>query len=277
MNDIERQGKREADRTSGSARTDWLRLLLGDGPPDIATLWELCLGFEYDRDLLVDSLRGWLGAPGGGRILDCACGSGFPAIDLIRAGYDVTCSDGSQLMLGYFKRRTDYEGITARGALVRWEDLSDYFETPFDVVMCRGCALPYAGTWDDDAPPDAGALAQSVAQFAASLRPGGRLYVDTAAEPPGDDPQVTTHPTLAIGPHRIDLAEELSLDRTARLRRWRCQLTIDGRDYEFQRRSHYLPPSDLAGLLAGAGLTDVRPERLPGERYAVLTAVRPEE
>ena len=103
--------------------------------------------------------------------------------------------------------------------------------------MCRGCALPYAGTWDHDAPPDRDALALAVGRFAAALRPGGRLYVDTAAEPPSADPQVTRHPTIVVGEHRIDLTEELSLDRQRRLRLWHSRLEIDGRVHEFSRHS----------------------------------------
>jgi SAM-dependent methyltransferase len=255
----------------------WLNLLLEEGSPDIATLWELCLGFEFEPLSLADDLARWLGAPAGQRILDCACGTGFPAIELARRGYDITCSDGSALMLGYFKRRADYEAVSVQASQVRWEELTEYFETPFDVVMCRGCALPYAGTWDDDAPPDRQALIDSVRQFTGCLRPGGRLYVDTATGPTTADPEITVHPTMRIGTHRVDLTEELRLDPASGLRCWRCRLRIDGEVHEFARRSHYLPPADLIALLrdaAGADLADVRPLEIPGERYAVVTATR---
>jgi SAM-dependent methyltransferase len=255
----------------------WLRLLLNEGSPDIATLWELCLGFEFEPLRLAEDLARWLGDPADQRILDCACGTGFPAIELARRGYDVTCSDGSALMLGYFKRRADHEAVSLSASQIRWEELTDCFDAPFDVVMCRGCALPYAGTWDDDAQPDRQALIDSVRQFTGCLRAGGRLYVDTAAGPASAKPQITVHPTLAIGTHSVDLTEELSLDQASRLRCWRCRLAIDGEVYEFERRSHYLPPGDLIALLseaADAALVDVRPLQIPGERYAVVTATR---
>lgn len=257
----------------------WLNLLLDEGSPDIATLWELCLSFEFEPLSLADDLAKWLGDPTGQRILDCACGTGFPAIELARRGYDVTCSDGSPLMLGYFKRRADHEAVSAQASQVRWEELTDYFETPFDVVMCRGCALPYAGTWDDDASPDRRALIDSVRQFTGCLRAGGRLYVDTAVGPTTTEPEITVHPTREIGTHRVGLTEELSLDPADRLRFWRCRLTIDGEVHEFERRSHYLPPGELMALLRDAtdgALVDVRPLDVPGERYAVVTATRAE-
>lgn len=252
----------------------WLNLLVDDGPPDIAVLWELCIRFEYDQTELIGGLTQWLGEPADQRVLDCACGTGFPAIELARRGYDITCSDGSALMLGYFKHRSDLEGTTTRAEQVRWEELAGHFDERFDVVMCRGCALPYAGTWDDDAPPDRNALAASVRQFAASLRQGGRLYVDTAEGTRRRDPELSTHAPFTVGQHAIELTEEVRIDYERRLRFWRSQLTIDGRGYEFERRSHYLPPEELMRLMLDAGLRDVRRQAVPGEHYAVVTATR---
>ena len=275
MRDINDQAPADSDASICSPASDsWLNLLLDEGPPDIATLWELCLTFEYDRTALVRNLSEWLGNPGGLRVLDCACGTGFPAIDLARRGYDMTCSDGSALMLGYFKRRVQFEGVPMQADQVRWEDLSSRYDEPFDVVMCRGCALPYAGTWDDETPPDRQALADCAREFAASLRAGGRLYVDTANELRSSGPELTRHRPFMIGSHTIELTEELSVDPSRRLRFWRSELTIDGQRYEFRRHSHYLPPDDLVRLLTDASLRDVRRVRMPGERYAVVTAIR---
>ena len=68
--------------TAGSAITVTdarLRASLDDGPPDIGTLWDLCMYFEFDRDETADGIADWLGPPAGLRVLDCACGSGFPS------------------------------------------------------------------------------------------------------------------------------------------------------------------------------------------------------
>jgi SAM-dependent methyltransferase len=245
-----------------SDASNWMTLLLdGGGPPDIATLWEF-------------GLSEWLGDSDGQRVLDCACGTGFPSIDLARRGYNMSCSDGSPLMLSYFKRRADLEGVPVQAGLVGWEELASSYDTPFDVVMCRGCSLPYAGSWDEDAPPDRRVLAASVRQFAASLRPGGRLYIDTNPVRDSADPEVTTHSPITIGQHTIKLIEELSVDHARRLRSWRCQLTINGTSYEFERRSHYVPPDDLMALLAEASMGDVRRTAVPGEHYPIITATR---
>src|SRR5438309_2204240 len=112
---------------------------------DIATLWQLCLHLEYDRAELVAGLEEWLGGEKDKKILDCACGTGFPAIDLIQKGYNITCTDGSELMLKEFKRNADAAGVRASTHCIRWGDLSGHFRSEFDIVMCRGSSLIYAG------------------------------------------------------------------------------------------------------------------------------------
>jgi hypothetical protein len=90
---------------------------LDGAPPDIGALWELCVYLEWDREETVEGITAWLGPPEQVRIRDCACGSGFPAIDLARRGYDMTCSDGSGLMLDHFRRHARRAGVTLDAVL----------------------------------------------------------------------------------------------------------------------------------------------------------------
>ena len=113
--------------------------------PDIAVLWELCLQSGYDRGRLVDGLQCWLGPADGLSVLDAACGSGFPALDLIRRGYVITCADASATMLGLFQRNAAGSGTRPAAVLARWEELGGRYSECFDVVLCRGCSLIYAG------------------------------------------------------------------------------------------------------------------------------------
>jgi len=50
---------------------------------------------------------------------------------------------------------------------------------------------------------------------------------------------------------------------------------VDGTVHEFSRRSHFLTAEQLTGLMAAAGLVDVRRVEIPGEHYEVYTAIRP--
>ncbi|MFJ8196368.1 class I SAM-dependent methyltransferase [Streptomyces sp. NPDC096152] len=250
---------------------------LDAGDPDIGTLWELCMLFEFDREETADGIARWLGPAEGLSILDCACGSGFPALELIRRGYDVTCTDGSELMLAHFRRNAGVEGLGVRPELVLWEDLPRRYAGQFDVVMNRGGGnYIYAGAWDEEGLADQSAMAEAIGQWVACVRPGGRFYVDiTRAEDlERREEQSVVHPTLRIGRHTVDIAETISIDRSSGIRTWWSSLTVDGTERTFQRRSRYLRHDQLVDILEGCGLTDVRKTPVRGEYYDIYTGVR---
>lgn len=254
-----------------------LEAALDAGAPDIGTLWELCMHFEFDREETANGVAAWLGPAEGLRVLDCACGSGFPALELIRRGYDVTCTDGSELMLRHFRRNAALEGLDVTPELVLWEDLPQRYADTFDVVMNRGGGnYIYAGAWDDEGLADQSAMAEAIGQWVACVRPGGRFYVDiTRAEDlERQEPQTVRHPTLLIGDHRVDITESISIDRSTGIRTWYSSLTADGETYEFRRRSRYLRHDQLVEILKGCGLVDIRKTDIAGEYYDIYTGVR---
>jgi SAM-dependent methyltransferase len=245
--------------------------------PEVGTVWELCLSTEYDHDRLVRGIARWLGPPDGLHVLDCACGSGFPALELHGLGYRLSCTDGSPFMLERFRRNAQQAGVMLEPRQARWEELGALYPASFDVVLCRGCSLIYAGTFETDADPDWSALVSSVESFARCLRPGGRLYVDTTPEEElrGEYPQVSEHAPRMVDGHRVEWRERLTADPETRIRRWRVSLRIDDRSVDFERRSHYVPHAEFVSLLRDAGLEDVGRADIPGERYAVYVGRRP--
>jgi SAM-dependent methyltransferase len=245
--------------------------------PEVGTVWDLCLNTEYDHDRLVRGIAEWLGPPDGLHVLDCACGSGFPALDLHRLGYRLSCTDGSAFMLERFRRNAEAASVPIEPRQARWEELGGLYPAAFDAVLCRGCSLIYAGTFEADVDPDWSAVVSSVESFASCLRPGGRLYVDTTPEEElrGEYPQVAEYPPRMIDGHRVEWREHLTADPQAGIRRWRVSLRIDGDSVDFERRSHYVPHAEFVSLLEGAGLEDVGRVEVPGERYAVFVGRRP--
>lgn len=276
--DLMADGSRPERQRPDAATERRLLACLESGPPDIGTLWEICLHWEFDRDAAVDGIEAWLGPPDGLRVLDCACGSGFPALALLQRGYDVTCSDGSALMLRHLERNARLEAVDVAPHQVLWEDLRQYFGPVFDVVMCRGGgSYLYAGTWDTDGTPTGDALSGSVRQFIDCVRPGGRLYVDVtrAEDLARTEPQWSRRPRLLVGQHTVDLEELITLEPERGMRVWHSWLSIDGTCHEFERRSHFLPHDALVGLLREGGLEDVHAEPVPGEHYDVYVGRRP--
>jgi SAM-dependent methyltransferase len=258
-----------------------LTACLRTGNIDIGVLWEVCVYHEFNRRETVSGIADWLGSPGVLRILDCACGSGFPALDLAMLGYDIEASDGSEIMLNHFRRNAQLLNSELSARLVTWEHLVDsYGEEAFDVIMCRGGgSYLYAGTWDVDAPPDRAALGRTFSQFARVLRPGGQLYVDITRPETllCEDTGWVLSPPLNVAGQSVDLQERITLDRVERTRRWNSRLRIGGSEAEFCRTSHLVTGAELCEIMTGAGLQNPRRVNVTGETYHVYVAEHPEE
>jgi SAM-dependent methyltransferase len=242
---------------------------------DLSIIWELCLQAEYDRPRLVASLAEWLGPPTGLDVLDCASGSGFPALDLCGLGYQVTCTDASAVMLERFRRNAHRSHIFIEPRQLRWDQLGSLYPARFDVAMCRGCSLIYAGTWDTDSIPDRQALERSLRGIVDSIAPGGRLYLDTVDEA---DDQVgwTDHHPHEVDGHRVSFRERVLPEGDTATRRWVLQVQVDEERFEVQRRSHDLPHAALRALMVDAGLEQIERSPISGEQYAVFTARKPQ-
>jgi SAM-dependent methyltransferase len=274
----ERLGAQSDIRSDGGTSSNSWEVIKADlAAPDVGTVWDLCIAIEYDRDQLVRGLAEWLGPPDGLQVLDCACGSGFPALDLHQLGYDVTCTDASGPMLERFKINARAADVDLKPLRARWEELGSLYDEDFDVVLCRGCSFLYAGTFDDNVDPSWAALDSSLQSFFRSLRPGGRLYVDAPREENlGEErPRWTEHAPRTIDGHRIEMRERISANRQARLRRWEVELSIDGAPFTLERKSHYMTHGELLDLLRRAGFEDAARVDVSGESYAVFVGQKP--
>jgi SAM-dependent methyltransferase len=241
---------------------------------EIGDIWEMCLSVEYDQEQLVNGLASWLGPPEKLEILDAACGSGFPALELRRLGYRITCSDGSEMMLERFRRNAATAGLPSDAVRADWDELGELYPRRFDVAFCRGCSLIYAGSWDTDSDPDPAALKASLRGLVQCLRPGGRLYLDVAEEVGAMDPSWDEHVHRIGEGSVLRLRERVVTEPGSGLRCWQVEWEGGGQVHRLERRSHYLPHARLAAICRDAGLVDFRRIEVPGERYAVFTGQR---
>ena len=106
--------------------------------------------------------------PSGARVLDCACGTGYDALALVRRGFAVTASDVSEGMLLEARRRLGDRAAVHRCA---WAELPGLFTEPFDAVVCTGNSLIHAG--------DEVGMTSALTGMAGVLRPGALLLLDT--------------------------------------------------------------------------------------------------
>ena len=90
---------------------------------NLPQLWEVTLQFLYDNQY-IESLIAFLSGRQVQSVLDCACGTGFPAIQLKKAGFDVYCTDGSETMIRQFRHNLEKEGLDIPNKVTDWPDLS---------------------------------------------------------------------------------------------------------------------------------------------------------
>lgn len=241
---------------------------------NIAECWDIILQFEYDKEIILSGIESFLSRFREKKILDCACGTGFLSLDLIRKGYDITCSDGSELMLNQFRRNADKIGVKVEPYRYNWSELSEKFADTFDLVMCRGSSLIYVNAWDTAHTNTVNEIYLSLRNFYECLHPGGWLYVDTTSESnlKRDNPELIDYQKKIIDGYQIKLTDKVFTDHQRRIRIWEPTILIDKTEYRSVRYSSYLPHPELIGLLRDCGFTNIQKIDIDGEHYDVFIA-----
>jgi SAM-dependent methyltransferase len=106
--------------------------------------------------------------PAGGRVLDCAAGTGQLAVGLALRGFDVAASDANPAMIRRTRalaaeHRVEVAAVTCDWAALGGQDWAE----PFDAVFCVGNSIAHAGP--------ASARRAALSAMAALLREGGLL------------------------------------------------------------------------------------------------------
>jgi len=153
---------------------------------DLGVNWEA--RFEREIPVLVDVF----GRPSSGGILDAGCGPGRQAVELAKRGYQVTALDADEKMLDIAGRHAAKAGVGLNLVPSTYSRMPEQLPGGYDGVYCLANSLAAARERD--------ACAQAVMNFAALLRPGGRLFVQIlnfqgmrGEEPCIRGPRVTRH------------------------------------------------------------------------------------
>jgi 2-polyprenyl-3-methyl-5-hydroxy-6-metoxy-1,4-benzoquinol methylase len=137
--------------------TDWYRSAF---PPEetLKRPWADRTGAEVDRALAM------LGARGGERVLDMACGTGRHSHELARRGFDVVGVDISPDLLSIAEADAEAESLSATFLAADLRELN--FEEEFDLVLnLNDGAIGYFETEEENH--------RTFEVIAAALRPGG--------------------------------------------------------------------------------------------------------
>lgn len=222
------------------------------------------------------------------RILDCAAGTGFPAVDLAadRHGLTIHCTDGDQAMLEVLARRARCFGMPlwrfvppqgnaslgygSESLVLNWDALNAIHRS-YDYVMCRGNSLAYADTWSGG--EDAASLDQVekyLSHIAAKVRPGGYLHVDAPWRI-----ELGEQEYLSIEADGYSIWEKVTSERDCR--QWDLSYKFRGdRTVTFRRFSSLLTIDVVQAMLDNLGFSDTEPLSLTAERpnFGVIIARR---
>lgn len=244
---------------------------------DIDLLWEICLSFEYDYETLLQGIEDFLKPHIEKDILDCACGTGFITLDLIKKGYLIKCSDGSKRMIDRFVEKARSENVSIKPEQLKWDELSSHYWNSFDIVMCRGSSLIYAGGWDNKLSDNREIIFSSLKNFYECLKPGGFLYVDTTSSRTmkRTSPEYNIYQSQVINGLEVKLEETIKTDREKQLRIWEPIVTINNVKHSLLRYSYYLLHSELKEMLKACGFSKIEKKKISGEHYDVFIAHKP--
>lgn len=127
---------------------DWDKRAIGEG--------------SFFTDLLLSA--------GACSVLDVSTGSGFHAVQLKKAGFDVCASDGSQTMVDRARINFARHGLDIPLSCCDWNDLDPVRLGTFDAVLCLGSSLCHVFAEHE--------RLTVLQRFHSLLRPGGLLIVD---------------------------------------------------------------------------------------------------
>ncbi len=136
---------------------------------DLVDRWDELIDWGLRQDgeqsFFIDHLR----KTGARRVLDAACGTGYHAIRLTQAGFDITALDICPNMIQRTAENARDFGVRLKLFVRDWLTLDASFG-PFDAIVCLGSSFPHLLDPDD--------RAHALKNFHALLRPGGQLILD---------------------------------------------------------------------------------------------------
>ncbi len=246
-----------------------------DHEPTFAELWDACVynllyqAQDYKKDIV--ELFSKIGIDKKSKIIDVSAGGGFPALELIKDGYDIVCSDGFDDEVELFNRKAKQEKVSSRCIKVLWKELPEHFSSnSFDFLFCRGNSFIYAdGGWNTPIKVDTIEVMNNYQNtlniFYDLLQPGGWIYVDKFKD------NETTHQEK-VGEVKVnnENSEDLIFWTQRFPEKKMRQASMIRKENDHEKKipniSYDLSSVELEGLLGKAGLRNIQKIDLPSEK-----------
>ncbi len=238
----------------------------------LAEIWDVCVDKIYDRETYIKSLDNLLKRENVKSIIDPACGTGKPSLDLLKLGYDVDFSDGSEEMLKQFYKNSGYK---IKPKLIDWRDLSKHYKDQFDFVLVRSNSLIYATSWGKkelNSGESKEAILNSLKNFYEILKNDGILYVDLYSK--GEKPH-TKNISLVVINNDVEIWKwVIKHDWQNRVRYWGIirENLFSKEKREQSSLSYLIKHQELIDMLKKTGFRDINKANLEGTFYTTYLA-----
>lgn len=255
-------------------------------PENLPILWEICLSLLYNESY-IKGLNEFFRNKRIKKILDCACGTGFPSIELSKLDYNVTCSDGDTEMLKRFKKNMLNQKLNLKTIHCEWQDLDKHFQNEFDCVLCRGNSLVYAISWGKKELNPVKAkleIVKSLENFYNVLRKEGFCYIDV---PPKaeynrqNNSGYEKYTKRKINGQEISLSWKVIQQPEMKMRTWIPEITLWNSGpipvrKKFVYKSYLIDHQELLEMLNNIGFSKIKTyQKIKGENtYDIFIAYK---
>jgi SAM-dependent methyltransferase len=215
-------------------------------------------------------------------ILDTACGTGFPALNLIEKGFcNISCSDADEDLLDEFRQRMSASAVDLTLMRCGWQTLSQSIKNQYDVVLCVDAAIGFMDSWMDGEMRSGPArildrVTEVLRQFVSVTANGGRFIIGLQK----NNSRSNVYYSMLVGSFPVEGIEaeawwNMSYDWEARVKTWENVVTWKGQRFTQTKQSYLFDKAELAELLLKAGFSSVREAPTPADIYEdILIATR---
>ena len=183
----------------------------------------------------------------GGTVLDIGCATGTLALELARAGLEVTGIDLDADMIRMAQDRAREQGLAARFSVLDMRDVGKRFgRASLDLILCLGNTIVHL--------PDQSAIAAFLGSCAGLLAASGRLAVQLVSYDRVISGEHAGFPTIEN--EHVRFSRSYRYDRELRRVRFTTELTVKatGRVQRDETTLYPLTHSELRSLLPSSGL-----------------------
>lgn len=258
-----------------------------DRNPDYASLWEACVYTVYNENVFANDLEKLflkIGIDKASKIIDSAAGSGFPAIELFKRGYNLQCMDKMQDEVSAFNRRTKKLHLKLKCKKATWLSMPKlYKKNYFDLLFCRGNSLHFAGGgWNcnnslaTNKDKSLEMMRKTIRAFYSVIKPGGYLYLDKFFD--NEKPSKVKVADVLINKKHYDLLFYREIKRKEGYRIARMILRDDkGKEQGLPNMTYPITFKELKNILAEEGFKEIKDIKLKAEtHFGILMAKKPD-